>query len=292
MKYALYLMTKKGYEVLKTLIHNNLQDKISEVIVGFDKNIDNDFSTEITNLCLINNIPVFLRSDNFNITAPYSISVSWRWLIPTSKSKLIVLHDSLLPKYRGFAPLVNMLINKENKIGVTAIFASKEYDKGPIICQSHTKIEYPIKISEAIDLITKNYSELVLKILNSDKPIKAVPQNEALATYSLWRDEEDYAINWKSDSESILRHINAVSTPYKGATTYLEEKKIRILDAQIVKDVFIENRDVGKLIFKTEKFPVIVCQKGLLMLTKVVDDETGENLLPFKNFRLRFKSKK
>lgn len=289
MKYALYLMTKKGYEVLKTLIHNNLQDKISEVIVGLDKNTDNDFSTEITNLCLINNIPVFLRSDNFKITAPYSISVSWRWLIPTSKSKLIVLHDSLLPKYRGFAPLVNMLINNEKKIGVTAIFASKEYDKGPIISQSTTQIEYPIKISEAIDLITKNYSELVLKILNSDKPIKAVPQNEALATYSLWRDEDDYVINWKSDAESILRHINAVSTPYKGATTFLEEKKIRVLDAQIVKDVFIENRDVGKLIFKTGKFPIIVCQKGLLMLTKVVDDETEENLLPFKNFRLRFK---
>ena len=49
-----------------------------------------------------------------------------------------------MPKYRGFAPLVNSLVNGEKIIGVTALFASEEYDNGDIIMQSSVDITYPI----------------------------------------------------------------------------------------------------------------------------------------------------
>jgi methionyl-tRNA formyltransferase len=123
MKIALYLMTQKGYDVLKALIEKNLQNFISEVIVGRDNNVTEDYADQIISLCEQIRIPHFERNESHQITSEYSIAISWRWLICGSTSKLIVLHDSLLPKYRGFAPLVNMLINKEPKIGVSAIFA-------------------------------------------------------------------------------------------------------------------------------------------------------------------------
>lgn len=284
-------MTQKGFEVLNALIDRKFKTMISEIVVGRDKNIENDFSNEIIKLCKQHSIKYFERNEVFQIISDYSIAISWRWLIPDNKSKLIVLHDSLLPKYRGFAPLVNMLCNKEKEIGVTAIFASKEYDKGDIIAQSSIKINYPIKISEAINLISQNYVDLMIKIfttLEKGTKIIGVQQDENLASYSLWRDEADYTIDWSKSSDNILNFINAVSSPYKGAATYINGlQKIRILEAELEDDVKIENRDVGKVIFIKNTFPVIICGSGLIKLLKVIDDKTQEDLLPLKNFRVR-----
>lgn len=290
MRITLYLMTQKGFEVLNALIVKNLQSIISEVILGRDKNIQNDYAAEIISLCKQNNIKHFERHENHEVLSDYSLAISWRWLIPESNSKLIVLHDSLLPKYRGFSPLVNMLINKEKEIGVSALFASEEYDKGDIIAQSSTIINYPITISEAINLISENYIALTLKIFSlliSNKEILGIPQNELNASYSLWRNEEDYLINWQKSSEEILNLINAVSNPYKGATTFLNGlQKVRILEAELITDVTIENRDVGKLIFVKNNFPVIVCGSGLIKILKIIDDKTGIDMLPFNSFRI------
>ncbi|MBK6732241.1 MAG: methionyl-tRNA formyltransferase [Bacteroidetes bacterium] len=284
-------MSKKGFKVLEALINNNYQSAISAVIVGRDNNIDYNFANEIIAICKQNNILYFERNERPTINSDYSIAISWRWLIHENSLKIIVLHDSLLPKYRGHASLVNMLINKEKEIGVSAIFASKEYDSGDIISQSSIPINYPIKISTAIDLVIENYIALVLEIfitLLSGKTLTSIAQEEALASYSLWRDEDDYLINWKNDSNDILNFINAVSSPYKGAATYINGlQKIRILDAAIETDVQIENRDIGKVIFTRDKYPVIVCGSGLLKLNRVVDDTTHEDALPFKSFRLR-----
>ena len=292
MKITLYLMTQKGFEILKAIIGENiLESLISEIVVGRDKNIDNDFADEIISLCKQKSIKHFERNENFITTSNYSIAISWRWLIGDNDSRLIVLHDSLLPKYRGFAPLVNMLINKEKKIGVSAIFASEEYDKGDIIAQSQTEINYPIKLSNAIDLISKNYIQLVINILSTlsdGNKLSSISQNEDLASYSLWRNEDDYLIDWTKNSNDILNFINAVSSPYKGASTFINGlNKIRVLEAEIESDVQIENRNVGKVIFIKEKNPVIVCGSGLLKLINVIDNKTQENLLPFKNFRVR-----
>lgn len=291
MKITFYLMTKKGFEVLNMIIKNDLQHFISEVVFGKDNNIDNDFSNEITSLCKQNNLNYFERKEEYNINSDYSFAVSWRWLIPETNSKLIVLHDSLLPKYRGFSPLVNMLINEEPEIGVSALFATSEYDKGDIIAQSSTKIDYPITISEAIEVVSRNYCELVIKIINTLKEngeVIASPQKEEFATYSLWRNEEDYLINWQNSSEEILRFINAVSSPYKGASSFIHgTQKIRIFEAETESEVKIENRDVGKIIFVKDEYPVIVCGSGLLKLLKVVDDQTQESILPLRNFRLK-----
>ena len=284
-------MTKKGFEVLKSLVERKLDFAISRVVVGADKNIENDFANEIIQVCNTSNIIYKLRNEFFHETSDYAIAISWRWFIPNKNSKLIVLHDSLLPRYRGFSPLVNMLCNKEKEIGVTAIFASDEYDKGDIIAQSSTKISYPIKVSCAIDLVSKNYVDLVLKIFSTlleGGEIIAMQQDEEVASYSLWRDASDYTIDWRRDSEDVLNFINAVSSPYEGAVTYMNGRcKVRILDAELEADVKIENRDVGKVIFFKGKYPVIVCGSGLIKLLKVVDDKTREDLLPLKRHRIK-----
>ena len=142
MKISMFLMTNKGYQVLKSVVKNNFIQSIDKVIIGIDKSVINDYSSEIKELCEEHKLTYYLSNEKFKINSPYALAVSWRWIINTENFKLIVLHDSLLPKYRGFAPLVNSLINKEEFIGVTALFASDEYDNGSIIIQNQIGSSY------------------------------------------------------------------------------------------------------------------------------------------------------
>jgi len=86
--------------------------------------------------------------------------------------------------------LVTALIKGDKEIGVTALFADEEYDKGKIIAVSKSNISYPIKIAQAIEIISNNYVELVTSITEKivyGKEIYDIEQNEDVAYYSLWR---------------------------------------------------------------------------------------------------------
>lgn len=291
-KIAFYLMTQKGLGVLKGFLNQFSASIIEAVIISRDKNVENDYYVEFQKLCAENNLTCYDKKDNYTIDSEYIIAVSWRWLIK-SEQKVIVLHDSLLPRYKGFAPLVNSLINGEKEIGVTALFASDTYDGGNIISQKKVVIGYPITIAEAINKITPLYSELVNEIAAmylANEAIGSVQQEERLATYSLWRDGNDYFINWSQSAASIKRFIDAVGYPYKGAHSRLNNQIVVIKEAVVVPDVVVENRmaHIGKIIFIKENRPIVVCGEGLLRLDKIEDTDKNEFLL--KEFRLKFLS--
>lgn len=288
-KIVFYLMNEKGYYVLNNFIVKFGTKNIEYVVLSRDKNVENDFHDELLSLCNEHCVKYFHRQDSLPAFAGYKFAIGWRWII-SDVNNLIVLHDAILPKYRGFAPLVNMLINKESEIGVTALFASNEYDKGDIIKQERLSITYPLKIQEAIQVISPLYSKLVNSIsemIFEDIRVVGLPQDEGVATYSLWRDEYDYLINWNNDSESIRRMIDAVGFPYGGARTYLNNKMIIIDKAEEYMDVKVENRDIGKVIFVIDGYPIVVCRNGLL---KIIEARylDGESIIPFKKFRSRF----
>ena len=290
---VLYLMTQKGFDSLNALIKNNYKEFIKEVIVSIDKNVVNDYSLDIFNLCLNNGIRVSYRTENKIQNNCIKLAIGWRWFIQNTFEikNLYVLHDSILPKYRGFAPLVNQLINGEKIIGATLFLASNTYDEGDIIFQKKIAINYPIKIQTAINLISNIYCDLTLKLFESIKNNQKIPKKKQIeknASYSLWRDSYDYRINWKNDADTIHRFINALSSPFLGAYTYVDDIKILITEAQIVNDCKIENRDNGKVIKIENGKPLVVCQTGILKILEAFDFTTGKSILPIKKFRSRF----
>ena len=286
-------MSEKGYTALKSIIEVLGANVIDLIIVGVDKQVTNDYSTEIVHFSKEHDIKTTDRNSTYSINTVYAIAISWRWMIPISDAfELITLHDSILPKYRGFAPLVNQLINHEQNIGVSAILSSTEYDKGDIIFQAKTAIEYPIKIQEAISMVSNLYSEVTVKVvglLASGKSLPTVSQNEAEATYSLWRNEGDYAIDWNQKASYIKRFIDAVGEPYKGASTTISGDKIRIYNAVEEQDVQIINRDCGKIIFMRDGHPVVVCGEGLLKITNAIYEDSRTSIFPLKKFRIQFR---
>ena len=120
----------------------------------------------------------------------------------------MILHDSLLPKYRGFIPLVSALCAGEPVLGVTAFRAVEDYDRGDILAQRSLEIEYPITAQEAIDALLPLYAEIVTEIIEYAVRGATIPsraQVESEATYSLWRDYQDYEIDWSLSAAAIRR---------------------------------------------------------------------------------------
>jgi len=298
MKIGFYVLGKKGYFALDDFRKQFGVDSIAFVMSAHDKGVENDWYSDVAEFCSVHNVVFHARgeaNESFLPFADFQFAIGWRWMIKDA-SNLIVFHDSLLPKFRGFAPLVNMLVEGVNEIGVTALLASDEYDKGDLIYQAKKSISYPKKISNAIDEIIPLYAELVIKTANdifSIGRLNSFPQKEDLASYSLWRDERDYLIDWSSDVESIRRFVDAVGMPYHGAAAFLNGELIRIFDVEPMDDVAVENRSscVGKVIFIYKNSPVVVCGIGLLKINDLRSEE-GNSLVGRIRFRSRFENKK
>lgn len=282
-------MGEKGLSALKAILP--FKSLIQQVVGAQDKNVRADYYDDIRAVCELENIEWHDRREQIDHNSEYSIAIAWRWMILSEEeTKLIVLHDSLLPKYRGFAPLVNMLINREPYIGVTALYANSEFDKGDIIVQKKLPVTYPIRIQDAIESVSKLYSEIIYHIfetINSGESIPSYPQDESAATYSLWRDEMDYKIDWNQDAEYIQQFVYSLGFPFKGAYTTVDHQKFRVLDCKVVEDVIIENRCPGKVLFVRDECPIVVCGKGMLQITKLMTDD-GLDYLPLKKYRTRF----
>ena len=286
---ALYLMSEKGLAILNTVVKNNLLHLISHVIVGTDKNVINDFSNEIIHICKIHRLPWSYKNVKLTISTEYSFAVSWRWMLPTH-NKLLVFHDSPLPRHRGFAPLVSQLIEAEKEIGVTALFGSEKYDHGDIVAIEKVNIDYPITIQEAIKKSLPLYEKLafdILKRIDKGEKIIGIPQNEDKASYSLWRDDLDYFVDWTKDAQWIERFVNAVGYPFLGAKAFLNGEIISLKKVQAKTDIYIHNRQVGKVIFIDDGIPVVVCHKGLLLILEANFVNNGQSILPLTKFRSR-----
>ena len=285
----LYLTGFKGLSLLQAI--NKVQvNIINDVVIARDANVINDYYHDITIVCKGKSIPYYQKGNEPVGSHTYSFAVSWRWLIQGS-STIFVLHDSLLPKLRGFNPLVTSLINGDEQIGVTSLLAAENYDQGPVIGQKSLNISHPIKIKEAIELVAPLYTELFQDIIEKMESgnIPMTPQDESLVTYSLWRDEKDYFIPWHWDAKKIKRFIDAVGFPYTGAKTYAGSMLLKVFNAEVVPDVSIENREPGKVIFKNQDGWVIVCGKGLLKIRDFFDEKNQPYDFSGK-FRIRFHS--
>jgi len=288
---AILVLGEKGLMALKHL-DTGFSELISSVIIGEDGNISNDYSNEIIELCKSRGINYQLKSSKIELKNDILIAIGWRWMVRKNKNqKLFIFHDSILPKYRGFNPLVTALINGDQKIGITCLQGSEKYDCGDIISVKEISIQYPIKIKEAIYLTSIAASDLLKDLLSSlfnGVEIKGIKQNDNQATYSLWRDEKDYFINWNLPAEEIKRFINAVGYPYLGARTLMDNQQIIIEEAEVVTGYNIENLGIGKVLFKEDGLPVVACGKDLLKIINIknLDGEPVE--FPSK-FRVRFK---
>lgn len=286
---GLLILGKKGIVTLRELEKFNLLNAINFVVIGFDKSIQNDYSVEAIQFCSANKINWLKREDYIESQhkCDFIVAIGWRWLLNLKNNKLITIHDSLLPKYRGFNPLVTALIEGDKVIGATAILANNEVDSGDIITNESIEIQYPIKIEKAIDEVANLYGKILVRILKSAF-LKPKPQNHSFATYSVWRNEDDYKIDWSWDAQKIARFVDAVGYPYLGAVTDYNGYSIRVKEVSVEKDLNIINRTNGKILKIDQNQPIIICGKGLIRI-KLAITSAEQNEFKFDKLRVRLK---
>lgn len=166
------------------------------------------------------------------------IVVSWRYMIPRDVYELprrgtFVLHDSLLPKYRGFAPTQWAMINGESTTGVSLFRIAEAVDAGPIVDQLEIPIAEGEVIGEVMERVTSGYIELINRNLRSllDGRAPLREQDESAATYTCKRLPEDNRVDWGAATEAVYNLIRAATTPYPGAFTTVAGEKLIVWSA-------------------------------------------------------------
>ncbi|MBM7566459.1 methionyl-tRNA formyltransferase [Paenibacillus sacheonensis] len=300
-KLLCFLMTDKGLSSLKYAIYRGYSENIGCVVSYNDKNMKTDDSQGIFALCEEHGIPHYLWFEvknylpdiivNHKITS--AVAISWQYLIDLSinallQDDLLIFHDSLLPKYRGFAPTVTAMLCGDKITGVSVLKASEHVDAGDIILQEQVEISDADYIKDIIEKQSLIYAESFVKIINRLRKgnLIAYPQDHALATYSVWRSLEDCKIDWSLTAYRIHILVRAVSSPYPGAYTFYENKKIIINRAEMLeKDINFAIRDFGKVWAIQNGIPVVICGSGMLQITDA-SYENGEKVF-FNKLRVR-----
>ncbi len=161
-------------------------------------------------------------------------------MIPASIRRMaprgcIGIHASLLPKFRGGAPLVWAMIHGEPETGVSLFHFSDGVDDGEIIGQR----SFPIGGSDTIRDLMARAESASLELLREFMPKVAAgtapktPQREEDATRFPQRSPEDGRIDWTWEPRRIRDFIRAQTRPYPGAFTLIGDKKIVIWDADV-----------------------------------------------------------
>jgi methionyl-tRNA formyltransferase len=207
-------------------------------------------------------------------SADLVLLAGWQWMSKEIDRRFVVFHDSLLPRLRGFNPTVTALIAGDTEIGVTAFSPmggdAAVADSGPIFGQETLPIAYPTTIRTAYDKLGLAYSRLAERVLDAASR-GALPfhdQDATQATYSLWRGEDDYRIDWSLSADDICRFVDAVGWPYMGAKSTMKGREIRIDRVEPCRDLPFVNRGAGKIWSLAGGRPEIVCGSGMVRIVE------------------------
>ena len=176
-----------------------------------------------------------------SIEPDLAIVVAYGQIIPkrfltVPRFGFINVHASLLPKWRGAAPIQRSIMNLDNESGISIMKIAEKLDAGPIMYQEK------IKINENINsqILSKLLSQLGAKSMISaiDKIEKGeenfVEQDHSMATYAKKISKKEAQINWNESSRKVLAQINGLN-PNPGAWFKINNKRYKVWKAKIVK---------------------------------------------------------
>jgi len=190
-------------------------------------------------------------------------------LLSIPKYGAINLHPSMLPKYRGAAPIQWALLNGDEKTAISIIALNNKIDSGAIMMQKEVDILTNDDYGSLSDRLSKQGGELVVETLNGIEAGKLTgkAQNNEEATLARKIIPTDLVIDWNRSAIEIRNQIRAFS-PFPGAFSTLDGKRIKLFIPKVLDDR-IDTNNIGKIIdFSNQQF-VIQTGKGQLSINEV-----------------------
>lgn len=219
--------------------------------------------SETKDVAECNDIPIFqpvkLKDPDFiseikKFDADLFVVVAYGKIIPSEvyempRLKSINLHPSLLPKYRGAAPINWVLINGEEKTGVTVQLINEEMDAGDIVVQEEFLIDEEMNAAELYEKVLPLGYELLEKAIEklNDSEFSPIKQDESEATFCQKIDRETAHINWGKNSNEIHNLIRGLN-PKPYAWTTFRGKNIKIIKSKLFNNDINEDLKPGQLL--------------------------------------------
>ncbi|PTM08053.1 MAG: methionyl-tRNA formyltransferase [Bacteroidetes bacterium] len=225
--------------------------------------------------------PTNLKNKNFvaqlkALSANLQVVVAFRmlpkivWKMPEFGT--FNLHASLLPNYRGAAPINWAIINGETKTGVSTFFIDEKIDTGEMILQTEVNISKTENVGELHDKLMAIGSQLVVSTLNLIKENKATttPQVETKDIKTAHKlDKDNCYINWNNSVHNIYNQVRGLN-PYPSAWCLLqngkEELNVKVYEVEVIESK--HNHAIGSLIVTKEELKV-ASKNGFVYLKEI-----------------------
>lgn len=201
-------------------------------------------------------------------------------ILAIPKYGFINVHASLLPKYRGAAPIQWALLKGEKETGISIFRLTELLDAGPILLQKKVKIKEEDTAEDLSERLFSEGSKLLLKALKLIEEGKAeyLNQDETQVTFAPSLTRESGEMDWRKSAEEIYDRTRAL-LPWPAAHTFCRGKRLKIFKAKThVLDLVTGNRSPGMIlqILKPEGFVVATGKGDLLVLE--VQPEAGKRM--------------
>jgi methionyl-tRNA formyltransferase len=164
------------------------------------------------------------------IVAAYGLILPRTWLEATRRG-CINIHASLLPRWRGAAPIHAAILAGDRETGVTIMQMDEGLDTGPMLMEGRVAIGPQGRLGQIHDALAEIGARLILRVLDENPP--PVPQPEEGVTYAARLTRADGKIDWTRPAAAIERQVRAFD-PWPGTFTTLGPDTLKVLEAQAV----------------------------------------------------------
>lgn len=201
--------------------------------------------SKVKEVGLKNNIKIFqpenIRNDYkeiLDLNPDLIITCAYGQIIPKEildypKYKCINIHASLLPKYRGGAPIHKAIINGEKSTGVTIMYMDEKMDSGDILYQKEIEIEENDNVGTLFDKLSVLGKNMIIEFLPNliSGNFKRIKQNEKEVTYAYNISKEDEKLSFSEKTEDVYNKIRGLN-PWPVCYSILDNKKIKIYESK------------------------------------------------------------
>ena len=265
-------------------------EDIAAVITQPDKPVGRGYvltPPPVKRWALEKNIPVYqpktLRSEEFaslldEIAPELIVVVAFGKILPKNvldypKHGCINVHGSLLPEYRGAAPMQRAIIDGKKVTGVTTMYMAEGLDTGDMLLKSEAEILPNDNFEDIHDKLGVVGAETLLRTLDSIKKgtLKPEKQDDSLSTYAAKIEKSDCLINFEKDANTVHDLIRGLS-PIPLSFTHTPDGKLLKVVKSVVVDPYCENKALPGTVTATDGAITVACGKGKIDLLTVVPE--------------------
>ena len=181
----------------------------------------------------------------------------------------INVHGSLLPKYRGAAPMQRAIIDGETGTGITTMFMAKGMDTGDMLLKTEVEIAPEDNFETLHDKMAAAGASLLLETIAGLESgmIQRIPQKEEDATYAPMIDKETGHISWEKGGQEIINLMRGL-TPGPGAYTLYEGEPLKLFRAEAENGAF-PDAEFGEIVEVTKQAFAVKCRDGVLWVREL-----------------------